>query len=135
MVEAARRTRRLQRFPASSEVASTLRLDFEGWCQCRLATDPDLYDHPRGLSGWTFAVGSEPNRDRIIQLQAPVAPCSFGPTIGLTVRTAQFPCSTGRSARVATRAKSHRCFTRLAAPDKHERPRLYAVKAQTAGAR
>src|SRR4051812_18777626 len=63
-----------------------LTLDFEGWFQCRLATDPDLYDHPRGLEGSTYAVGSEPNLDRIIRPQAPVAPRSYGPTVGITVR-------------------------------------------------
>lgn len=49
-------------------------LYFEGWYQCRLATDPDPSDDPRGVSGPTFATIGEPDLDRIIRLQDPVAP-------------------------------------------------------------
>ena len=62
-------------------------LDFEGWFQCRLATNPALYDSPHGLGGCTFAVGSDPNLDRFIRLQPPIASRSFGLTIRVTVRT------------------------------------------------
>lgn len=50
-----------------------LNLAFEGWYQCRLATDPDPTDEPRGLTGPTFASPGEPDLDRIIRLQNPVA--------------------------------------------------------------
>ena len=63
-----------------------LRIHFEGWFQCRLATDPDPSDEPRGVSGWTFAVAGEPDLDRVIRLQDPVAVRSHGPTIGVSVR-------------------------------------------------
>ncbi len=61
-------------------------LDFDGWFQCRLATDPDAWDDPRGQNGWTFAVPGEPDLDRIIRFQDPVAPRSHGPRIGVAVR-------------------------------------------------
>lgn len=63
-----------------------LRIHFEGWFQCRLATDPDPSDEPRGVSGWTFAVAGEPDLDRVIRLQDPVAPRSHGPRVGVSVR-------------------------------------------------
>jgi hypothetical protein len=31
-------------------------LKFGGWFQCRLATDPDPCDEPRGVSGYVHAV-------------------------------------------------------------------------------
>jgi hypothetical protein len=62
-----------------------LRLEFEGFFQCRLATDPDPADETRGVSAWTFAVAPEPDLDRIIRLQDPVAFRSQGPTVGVHV--------------------------------------------------
>jgi hypothetical protein len=64
-----------------------LALNFEGWFQCRLATDPDPSDEPRGVSGWTFAMAGEEDLDRIIRLQEPVSPRSHGPEVGVVVRT------------------------------------------------
>jgi hypothetical protein len=63
-------------------------LNFEGWFQCRLATDPDPSDEPRGVSGWTFAVAGEEDLDRIIRLQQPVSPRSPGPgsKVGVVVK-------------------------------------------------
>jgi hypothetical protein len=61
---------------------------FNGTFQLRLATDPDPSDEPRGQSGWTFAYGNEPNLDRIIRLNNPVAPRSFIPNIGVFVTDA-----------------------------------------------
>jgi hypothetical protein len=49
-------------------------LAFQGWFQCRLATDPDPFDERRGVSGPTIALPGEPNFDRIIRLQNPVMP-------------------------------------------------------------
>jgi hypothetical protein len=49
-------------------------LHFQGWWQCRFATDPDPTDDPRGVSGPTFTVPGEPPFDRVIRLQNPVAP-------------------------------------------------------------
>jgi hypothetical protein len=46
-----------------------IQLQFEGWFECRLATDPDPSDEFRGISGWTFAVAGEPDLDRIIRFQ------------------------------------------------------------------
>ena len=45
-----------------------LDIQFEGYFQCRFATDPDPTDELRGISGPTFAVPGEPNLDRIIRL-------------------------------------------------------------------
>jgi hypothetical protein len=64
-----------------------LTLNFEGWFQCRLATDPDPSDEPRGASGWTFAVAGEEDLDRVIRLQEPISPRSHGPEVGVLVRT------------------------------------------------
>ena len=67
-----------------------LRLSFEGWFQCRLATDPDPPDEVRGVSGWTFAVAGEPDLDRVIRLQpAGTITRSGGPTVGVTVTKAE----------------------------------------------
>src|SRR5215217_9320292 len=62
-----------------------LKLEFEGFFQCRLASDPDPADETRGVSGLTFAVAPEPDLDRIIRLQDPVALRSAGPTVGVTI--------------------------------------------------
>ncbi len=65
-----------------------LTLCFEGWWECRFATDPDPTDDPRGVSGPTFTVAGEPPFDRIIRLQNPV--CARYPhehDIGVTVRS------------------------------------------------
>jgi hypothetical protein len=51
-----------------------LELYFEGWFQCRLARDPDPSDEKRGISGAAFATVYEPDLDRIIRLNDPVAP-------------------------------------------------------------
>jgi hypothetical protein len=63
-----------------------LTLDFAGWIQVRLATDPDPSDEPRGVSGWTFALAGEPDLDRIIRTRQPVALRSHAPEVGVTVR-------------------------------------------------
>lgn len=64
-----------------------IELSFDGWFQCRLATDPDPSDEPRGVSGWTFALPGEPPLDRIIRTQ-PIStvPRTHGPAVGVTVR-------------------------------------------------
>ncbi|WNG19787.1 hypothetical protein [Cystobacter fuscus] len=64
-----------------------LTIDFEGWFQCRLATDPDPTDEPRGVSGFTFAVAGEPDFDRVIRFHDPVAPRSHGPRVGVFVKS------------------------------------------------
>jgi hypothetical protein len=51
-----------------------MNLHFEGWFQCRMATDPDPTDDPHGVSGPTFTVPGEPPFDRVIRLQDPVSP-------------------------------------------------------------
>jgi len=62
-----------------------IEIDFEGFFQCRLATDPDAFDHSRGVGGWTFAFGTEPDLDRVIRLQDPVALRSRAPAVGVNV--------------------------------------------------
>ena len=65
-----------------------IRINFGGWAQCRLATDPDPYDEPRGVSGYIRAFVGEPDLDRIIRLNDP-------PLKGPTPRTSGSRC--GRS--------------------------------------
>jgi hypothetical protein len=65
-----------------------LGFNFKGIFQLRLATDTDVSDEPRGQSGWTFAYGDEPNLDRIIRFNHPVAHRSFTPTVGVYVTEA-----------------------------------------------
>lgn len=89
---------------------STLTLNFEGWYQMRMATDPDPTDELRGVSGYTFALAGEPDFDAKIHLQPnepgvwqrkfgigdddgpnlPVGAKSKwgGPRVGVTVRSA-----------------------------------------------
>jgi len=66
----------------------SLSLEFAGWFQCRLATDPDPTDEPRGVSGTTFAVAGEPDLDGVIRLQDPPPDTtrSHAPAIGVVVR-------------------------------------------------
>jgi hypothetical protein len=55
-----------------------LRINFKGYWQCRQATDPDPSDEPRGVSGYTFAVGRENDLDQVIYLQrAQIADADF----------------------------------------------------------
>ena len=61
-------------------------LKFNGWFQCRLATDPDPTDEPRGVSGYVRAVAGEPDLDRILRLQPPVVQRSYCPQVGVKVR-------------------------------------------------
>lgn len=60
-------------------------LHFAGWFQCRVPTDPDPSDEPRGVSGFTFAMAGEPDLDRVIRFQRPVAPRSHGPGVGVFI--------------------------------------------------
>jgi hypothetical protein len=62
-----------------------LRLEFTGWFQCRLATDPDPTDESRGVSGGTFAYAGEPDLDRIIRFGSPPYSRAPGPKIGVTI--------------------------------------------------
>lgn len=48
---------------------AVITLQFEGYVQCRLATDPDPTDERRGVSGYTFALPGEPDLDWIIYTQ------------------------------------------------------------------
>jgi hypothetical protein len=62
-----------------------LQLRFRGWFQCRLATDPDPYDEPRGVSGYVRAYAGEPDLDRLISFQRPAFARTYGPPIGVQV--------------------------------------------------
>src|SRR5690606_38212191 len=46
-----------------------LRLECGGWCLRRIPPDPAPTDEPRGVSGYTYAFGDEPDLDRIIRFQ------------------------------------------------------------------
>ena len=64
----------------------TVWLKFAGWFQCRLATDPDPYDEPRGVSGYVHALPGEPDLDRIIRMQPTgVTQRSHCPQVGVAV--------------------------------------------------
>lgn len=72
-------------------------LNFEGWFQMRMATDPDPTDELRGISGYTFAFAGEPDFDAKIHLQPDEPgvwerqfgpPGTPGPRVGVTVRSA-----------------------------------------------
>ena len=74
-----------------------LRLEFEGYFQMRMATDPDPTDEKRGVSGYTFALAGEPDFDAKIHFQPDeegVYERDFGPSnkvvprVGVTVRRA-----------------------------------------------
>ncbi|MEA2298680.1 MAG: hypothetical protein QOF77_1616 [Solirubrobacteraceae bacterium] len=62
-----------------------LELDFGGWFECRLATDPDPFDEPRGVSGTTFACPGEPDLDRVIRFGPRGAGRRPGPEVGVRV--------------------------------------------------
>jgi hypothetical protein len=62
-------------------------LQFSGWFQCRLPTDPDPHDEPRGVSGYVQAYADEPDLDRILNWQQPVFIRVGAPNIGVRVRT------------------------------------------------
>lgn len=63
-----------------------IQIHFAGWFECRLSTDPDPTDEPRGVSGWTFALVGEPDLDRIIRTQPDgTVGREFGPPIGVKV--------------------------------------------------
>jgi hypothetical protein len=77
--------------PTSAEADRELVIAFEGWFLCRLATDPDPSDEPRGVSGSTFALPGEPDLDRVIVLHdpAPEVVRSYAPPIGVFVADAR----------------------------------------------
>lgn len=64
-----------------------LSIEFAGWTQCRLATDPDPYDDPRGVSGYLHAYAGEPDLDRIIRFQNPPFRRTMTPDVGVVVRS------------------------------------------------
>jgi hypothetical protein len=66
---------------------TTLSINFEGWCQIRLPTNPDPPDEPRGVSGYTFALANEPDLDRVIRFHNPVYPRSHAETPNVRVRS------------------------------------------------
>jgi hypothetical protein len=77
-------------------------LEFEGYFQMRMATDPDPSEEPRGVSGYTFALAGEPDFDGRLHFQPDepgVHQREFGPTkgvhgkgpsVGVTVRTVTY---------------------------------------------
>jgi hypothetical protein len=72
-----------------------LLLEFEGYFQMRMATDPDPTDEKRGVSGYTFALAGEPDFDAKLHFQPDepgVSEREFGPgggpRVGVTVRRA-----------------------------------------------
>jgi hypothetical protein len=71
-------------------MTAKLIMQFGGWILMRLATDPDPTDEPRGVSGYSFAFGDEPDLDRVISFQVPAhfKPRSHTFPIGVRVRRA-----------------------------------------------
>jgi len=67
-----------------------MRAEFSGWFQCRLATDPDPHDEPRGVSGYVNAYADEPDLDRILHWQAPSFTRVEGPAVGVSVHRVTF---------------------------------------------
>jgi hypothetical protein len=71
---------------------------FEGYFMCRLATDPDPNNEPRGRSGYTMALTTEDPLDQVIRLQPddyvrhnlrrPAA--ELGREVGVSVRSVTF---------------------------------------------
>ena len=72
---------------ATNARTASLVLKFGGWFQCRLATDPDPADEPRGVDGYMHAVAGEPDLDRIIRLQpsSGVVQRSYCPSVDVKV--------------------------------------------------
>lgn len=72
-------------------MTAQLVLQFRGAVVIRIPTDPDPTDEPRGISGYTFAFGDEPDLDRILQMQPrpDLRVRSHAPPIGVTVHSAQ----------------------------------------------
>lgn len=62
-----------------------MELRFRGWFQCRLATDPDPYDEPRGVSGYVHAYVGEPDLDRIVRLQTPSFSRDYAPGVAVQI--------------------------------------------------
>lgn len=62
-----------------------IEIRFSGWFQCRLATDPDPYDEPRGVSGYVHAYVGEPDLDRTVVFQDPPFSRPLGPPVGVVV--------------------------------------------------
>ncbi|WP_339701811.1 hypothetical protein [uncultured Roseivirga sp.] len=60
-------------------------IKFKGWFQCRLATDPDPADEPRGISGYMRALPGEPDLDRIIRFHNPLVVRSHTSKVGVFV--------------------------------------------------
>ncbi len=103
-----------------------MNLEFEGWWQCRFATDPDPADDPRGVSGPTFVVAGEEPLDRIIRWQSPRFPrYPMEKSVGVTVRRVTFgapPSSSGAPSNVEPDAAHPLVGTPvslLAAPEFH----------------
>lgn len=69
---------------------AVLELKFEGVFQCRLATDPDGANVARGVTGNGFAIGDEPDLNKVIYFQpAGASQRSHCPPIGVKVRVAR----------------------------------------------
>ncbi|MBL8814340.1 MAG: hypothetical protein JNM43_29500 [Planctomycetaceae bacterium] len=79
-------------------------IQFEGRFQCRLASDPDGFDHPWGVSSsfGLYAVQGpnpsspyEPSLDRIIRFETAIALRPFCPVIGVSVKRVRGRLSDG----------------------------------------
>jgi hypothetical protein len=57
---------------------STLSISFDGFFQCRLATDPDPSNEQRGVSGFTYSVAGETLLDPSIWCQAKDIKAAYG---------------------------------------------------------
>jgi hypothetical protein len=60
-------------------------IGFNGIFQCRLSTDSDISNETRGELGWTFAYEDEPDLDRIIRFNHPIAPRTDLDQVGVNI--------------------------------------------------
>jgi hypothetical protein len=82
--------------PENERFARLLQVHFEGYFMCRIATDPDPTNEPRGISGYTMALVDEPALDQVIRLQRDDKTILRDPArqmkieIGVTVRDVRY---------------------------------------------
>lgn len=110
---------------------SNITIYFAGHFGCRLATNPDPFDEPRGRSGWTRAYPGEPDLDRVIRFSPALQPVRepyiqqpvqvfrtspgdndnslLGAAVELRDVDGRFPCFEGRDGIVAE-ARKERIF-------------------------
>jgi len=64
---------------------AVVEIQFKGWFQMRMATDPDYSHNRRGVHGNVFATAGEPDLDKDIRFKNPLSPRRFSPPVGVKV--------------------------------------------------